>query len=84
MFVVVKNISALEEVISYCIRLTCIILLQYIKKHHPHFVEHQYVDLMLKSQKNVEFDVQKYRHEIPHGWKIIPRMKPMIVRNISQ
>ena len=56
--------------------------MQYIKKHHPHAVELQAVSLMLKSQTDVEFDIQKHHHEIPHGWEIKPRRLPLLVRNI--
>ena len=27
-----------------------------------------------------EFDIQKYRHEIPQGWEILPRMQPLVVK----
>ena len=50
---------------------------------HPHAVECQSIELILKLQTDVEFDIQKYRHQIPHGWKIIPRCLPLKVRNIS-
>ena len=41
MFVFVKNLDALQQaIISYCIRFRCIILLQYIKKHHLHAEEY--------------------------------------------
>ena len=38
-----------------------------LKKHHPHAEEYQSIDLILKSQTDVEFDIQKYHHQIPHG-----------------
>ena len=58
-------------------------LLQYIKKCHPHAKDNQIIDLMLKSQTDVVFDIQKYHDEAPHGWKIRPRRLPLMVRSIS-
>ena len=41
--------------------------------------EVQIVDIILKSLSDIEFDVQKYRNEIPHGWEIEPRRLPLKV-----
>ena len=45
--------------------------------------EDQSVDIILKSQSDVEFDIQKYHLETPCGWEIKPRRRPLKVRNIS-
>ena len=57
-----------------------LILLQYIKRCHPHAEEAQKIGLVLKSQNDIEFDIQKYHHEIPQGWVILPRMQPLMVK----
>ena len=57
--------------------------MQYINKHHPYAEENQSIDLILKSQNDIEFDIQKYDDEIPHGWEIVPRRLPLNVSNIS-
>ena len=57
--------------------------MQYIKKCHPNAEENQSIDLTLKSQTDIKFDVQKYHDETPNGWEIRPRRLPLTVRNLS-
>ena len=57
-----------------------LILLQYIKQHYTHAEEGQKIGFVLKSQNDIEFDIQKYHHEIPQGWVILPRMQPLMVK----
>ena len=35
----------------------------------------------IKSQSDVQFDVERYLAEIPYGWNIHPKSKPLEVRN---
>lgn len=56
-------------------------LLQYIKRCHPCAKEDQRIELLLKSQSDVQFDVERYLTETPPGWNIHPKSKPLEVRN---
>ena len=44
-------------------------------------MEFHKIDFIQKLEGDVEFDVHKYHHEIPHGWEVLPRSLPLRVRN---
>ena len=57
-----------------------LISLQYVKRCHPRAEEAQKIGLVLKSQNDIKFDIQKYHDKIPQGWVILPRMEPLMVK----
>ena len=54
--------------------------MQYIKKNNLQLEEDQIIDIILKSQSDVEFDIQRYQDKIPCGWEIKPRRNPLKVK----
>ena len=66
----------------YCVQFYYLLLFQYVRRKHPHAEDALKVDVMLKSQCDVEFDIQKYQDVTPQGWEIVPRVEPLKVINI--